>query len=337
MTTKDGSKTAGLAEGMAERRAAGRIRLNAEQSKAVEFLRSRTGTTAKVLVGAPGSGKTTVLKKVCAGLQDYTVLRASGGRGATTSLLASLLHAAGLHPEQLSRGEQESLLTVFLEHERTKGKRVLIAVDGAEKLSADEWSELGSVHTLQLEGRAALELIIVGRPDINKHIRSPVEGWRCARTRFHTLASVEEEPETKEDQEPAQLIVTQDGDVLERVPLKTRTLIGRNIHNDVCVKHPTVSRHHAVIVETPTGYYVVDLNSKNGLSVNGNTVTSAALRHSDVMTLGVYRIKVMAWGKAAQGDPRPAAPSLSRTATIRVKELRRSLERSLRDVKTSAS
>lgn len=337
MTTKDGSRTAGLAEGMAERRATGRIRLNTEQRNAVEFLRSRTGTTAKVLAGAPGSGKTTVLKKVCADLQDYTVLTASGGQGATSSLLASLLRGTGLHPEPLSRGEQESLLTVFLEHERTKGKRVLIAVDGAEKLSADEWSELGRLHTLQLEGRAALELIIVGRPDINKHIRSPVEGWKHARTRFHTLARVEETLETDAAQEPAQLIITQDGDVLERVPLKTRTLIGRNVHNDVCLKHPSVSRHHAVVVETPTGYYVVDLNSKNGLTVNGAPVTSAALRHSDVMALGVYRVKVMAWGKGAHGDPRPAAPSLSRTATIRVKELRRTLERSLRDVKTSAS
>ena len=335
MTTKDGSKTAGLAEGMRDRRAAGRIRLTPEQHKAVEFLRSRTGTTAKVLVGAPGSGKTTVLKKVCAGLHNYTVLRTSGGRGTTSSLLASLLHAAGLHPEQLSQSEQESLLTVFLEHERTKGKRVLIAVDAAEKLSVDEWTGLGRLHTLQLEGAAALELIVVGRPEINKHIRSPVEGWPCARTRFHTLATIEEEPEVEADQEPAQLIVTQDGEVLERVPLKTRTLIGRNVHNDVCLKHPSVSRHHAVVVETPTGYYVVDLNSKNGLNVNGTTVTSAALRHSDVMALGVYRIKVMAWGKGAHGDPRPSAPSLSRTATIRVKEIRRSLERSLRDVKTS--
>ena len=337
MTTRDGSETTSLPAGMTERRAAGRIRLSAEQRKAVEFLLAHTGTTAKVLVGGPATGKTTLLKKICAEHLDYTVLRTRGGAGATSSFMASLLQGAGLHPEQLSRAEQENLLTVFLEREKTKGKRVLIAVDGAEKLNDEEWSELGRLHALQLEDRVALELIIVGRPSISKHIRSPVDGWRCARTRFHTLGRVEEQAANDSPQEPAQLIISQNGDVIERVPLQARTLIGRNVHNDICLKHLSVSRHHAVIVETPGGYYVVDLNSKNGLTVNGEVVTSAVLQHGNVMTLGAYRIKVMAWGKNAQGDPRPEAPSLSATATIRVKELRKSLEKSLRDVKISAS
>ena len=346
MKTRDGSETVRLPVGKTDRRnrrdrrASGRIRLTVEQRTAVEFLHSRSSTTAKVLVGAAATGKTTLLKKICSEVQDHTVLRTRGGAGATHSFIASLLQGAGLHPEQLSRTEQENLLTVYLEHEKMKGKRVLIAVDGAEKLSDEEWAELERLHALQLEGRVALELIIVGRPEIYRHIRSPVDGWRCARTRFHTLGRVEEQ--TSPDaaapdspQEPAQLIISRDGEVMERVSLKARTLIGRNVHNNVCLKHLSVSRHHAVIVETPDGHYVVDLNSKNGLTINGEVVSSAVLRHGDVMALGVYRIKVLAWGKDAHGDPRPVAPSLSATATIRVKQIRENLERSLQGVKVS--
>ena len=267
MTIRGRSETTGLPAGMPERRAAGRIRLNAEQCQAVEFLRSRTGTTAKVLVGAPSTGKTTLLNKVCAELHDDTVLRSSGGAGATSSFMTSLLHSAGLLPEQLSRIEQENLLTVFLEHQRTKGQRVMIAIDGAEKLDPEDWSELERLHTLQLESGAALELIIVGRPEIDKYIRSAVDGWACARTSFHTLCGAEEPATPDALREPEQLIITQDGEVLDRASLKTRTLLGRNVHNDICLKHPAVSRHHAIIVDTPGGYYVVDLNSKNGLTL----------------------------------------------------------------------
>ena len=47
--------------------------------------------------------------------------------------------------------------------------------------------------------------------------------------------------------------------------LGQRTLLGRSEHNDVCLPSPYLSRHHAAIVGTPEGYYIVDLNSVNGL------------------------------------------------------------------------
>ncbi len=58
--------------------------------------------------------------------------------------------------------------------------------------------------------------------------------------------------------------ISRGGKVLTRITLGQRTLIGRSEHNDVCLPSPYLSRHHAVIVGTPEGYYVVDLNSVNG-------------------------------------------------------------------------
>jgi len=59
------------------------------------------------------------------------------------------------------------------------------------------------------------------------------------------------------------LLISRGGKVLSRVTLGQRTLLGRSEHNDVCLPSPYLSRHHAAIVGTPEGYYVVDLNSVN--------------------------------------------------------------------------
>ena len=95
-----------------------------------------------------------------------------------------------------------------------------------------------------------------------------------------------------------------------------------------------MSRHHAVVIATPSGHYIVDLNSKNGLTVNGEEVTNAVLGDGDVIVLGPYRLKV-AIDVARRGDPRPSDQSLSATATVRVKELSSLLDHDLRSVKVS--
>lgn len=99
------------------------------------------------------------------------------------------------------------------------------------------------------------------------------------------------------------LVISKAGKVVSCVPLAQRMLIGRSGHNDLCLPSPYVSRHHAVIVGTPEGYYVVDLNSVNGVLLNGNAVARAVLCDHDVVTLGPYRIKVQIPGWLAHGDP----------------------------------
>jgi general secretion pathway protein A len=88
------------------------------------------------------------------------------------------------------------------------------------------------------------------------------------------------------------LIVSRGGKVLSRVTLRPHTLIGRSEHNDLCLPSPYLSRHHAVIVGTPEGYYLMDLNSSNGISLNGRKIERAALCDEDVLSLGPFRLKV---------------------------------------------
>ncbi len=113
------------------------------------------------------------------------------------------------------------------------------------------------------------------------------------------------------------LLVSRNGKVLTRTALGERILLGRSEHNDVSLASPYLSRHHAAIVGTPEGYYIVDLNSVNGVLLNGLRVDRAVLCDRDLVTLGPFRIKVQIPGWLAKGDPLPAlADSLTDTAVI---------------------
>jgi pSer/pThr/pTyr-binding forkhead associated (FHA) protein len=114
----------------------------------------------------------------------------------------------------------------------------------------------------------------------------------------------------------ASLLVSRDGKVLSKVTLGPRTLVGRSEHNDVCLPNPYLSRHHAVIVGTPEGYYIVDLNSANGVTLNGRRVERAVLCDQDVLTLGPFRLKIQVPESLTRGSPLPEAESLAETAAM---------------------
>jgi hypothetical protein len=112
------------------------------------------------------------------------------------------------------------------------------------------------------------------------------------------------------------LLISRGGKTLARVTLGQRTLIGRSEHNDVCLPSPYLSRHHAAIVGTPEGYYLVDLNSVNGVVLNGHRIERMVLCDEDVLAMGPFRLKVQIPEWLAQGSPLPDAASLSDTAVM---------------------
>lgn len=112
------------------------------------------------------------------------------------------------------------------------------------------------------------------------------------------------------------LVVSRGGKTLARITLGQRTLIGRSEHNDVCLPSPYLSRHHAVIVGTPEGYYLVDLNSVNGVVLNGRKVERTVLCDGDVLAMGPFKLKVQVPEWLAHGSPFPEAETLAETALM---------------------
>jgi hypothetical protein len=73
---------------------------------------------------------------------------------------------------------------------------------------------------------------------------------------------------------------------------KRVTTLGRSKDNDVVVNDPNASRRHAEIRHVGLDYFLVDLESTNGLEVNGRKSRRHALAAGDVITIGTTQIRV---------------------------------------------
>jgi pSer/pThr/pTyr-binding forkhead associated (FHA) protein len=74
--------------------------------------------------------------------------------------------------------------------------------------------------------------------------------------------------------------------VLER----ERLTIGRSPDSDVFLDDVTVSRRHAILSRTGTGFSIQDLGSLNGTYVNRRRVDSQQLEDGDEVQIGKYKL-----------------------------------------------
>lgn len=72
---------------------------------------------------------------------------------------------------------------------------------------------------------------------------------------------------------------------------KRVTLIGRSQQADIRLTDLNVSRSHAELRQRGNDYLIVDLDSTNGVEVNGKQVKTKALRNGDVINLGTTRLR----------------------------------------------
>ncbi len=67
--------------------------------------------------------------------------------------------------------------------------------------------------------------------------------------------------------------------------------IGRTDENEIAIDHASISRHHAKIVCEEGVYKLYDLDSANGVLVNGEEFTVCDLRWGDIIELGQVKIR----------------------------------------------
>ena len=92
----------------------------------------------------------------------------------------------------------------------------------------------------------------------------------------------------------AKLILSMDGVVLKEYALnKERTTIGRKAHNDIVIDNLAVSGEHAAIVTILNDSFLEDLDSTNGVVVNGVQIKKHFLQNSDVVEIGKYKLKYL--------------------------------------------
>ena len=88
------------------------------------------------------------------------------------------------------------------------------------------------------------------------------------------------------------LVLSLDGVTLKEVPVsKERTTIGRRSHNDLVIDNLAVSGDHAVMYKTGDDYFIEDLGSTNGTTVNGQPIKRHVMHAGDIIEIGKYRLK----------------------------------------------
>jgi FHA domain len=98
-----------------------------------------------------------------------------------------------------------------------------------------------------------------------------------------TAARTGEEPALEG---PARVLIRTDGNTEFVHVLGRRTRIGRGSDNELVLDTKHVSRYHAVLLAGPVNTSIEDLNSTNGVFVNGKRVTRQVLQDGDRVMVG---------------------------------------------------
>jgi pSer/pThr/pTyr-binding forkhead associated (FHA) protein len=91
----------------------------------------------------------------------------------------------------------------------------------------------------------------------------------------------------------AKLILKMKEKTLHEVSLgaETTVTLGRDPSNTIRLDNPLVSRFHARLYKQGLPFYIEDLESKNGVFVNGQKIAwKQGLNHRDEITLGKHTI-----------------------------------------------
>lgn len=90
----------------------------------------------------------------------------------------------------------------------------------------------------------------------------------------------------------AKLVLSFDGNIVKEYELdKEIYTIGRKSENDIHIDNLAVSSHHAKILTILKESFIEDLDSTNGVFVNGNKISKHALQNGESITVGKHKLK----------------------------------------------
>jgi hypothetical protein len=180
-------------------------------------------------------------------------------------------------------GYEQSLIGELQEYLSEHARRETYALMSAPKvlLETDEDLEVGefgiATRMVQQERRGEQE---VEEPE-------PAPDLDAGATMIYKPAT----PMATQAASPAELglqreIVTLNANGRRHEISKRRTVLGRSKDSDIQIEDSNVSRRHAELRQEGTAYWIVDLDSTNGVEINGRRVKRAKLDNGDTITLG---------------------------------------------------
>lgn len=124
-----------------------------------------------VVTGEVGAGKTTLVERLCAELDPagFAVARIMTTQVSGDDLLRLVADAFGASPE----GDKASVLRGVIATLRVAERRHLLIVDEAQGLSPPALEELRMLSNVTDGGRALLQTILLGQPQLRRTLASP--------------------------------------------------------------------------------------------------------------------------------------------------------------------
>ena len=128
-----------------------------------------------VITGEPGTGKTTLINEILAGLDHEKVLVAT--LNSTQLEPRDLLHMVAssfeLYPEDTSKAKLLVEIESFLVRKIRGGQRAILIVDEAQDLSSCTLEELRLLANLQYKHQLLLQIFLVGQEQLLELVRAP--------------------------------------------------------------------------------------------------------------------------------------------------------------------
>jgi chromosome segregation ATPase len=229
--------------------------------------------------------------------------------------------AGALRTAQLERSGQ--LASVASGEARVKQleDRVAEQVEMLRTLRTTSDAAIARTHELEADLRAAEENIarlesqlrsrnarVSELEKANQQWRHTLEESRSthvatdARQALHDAAHAEVQEGAAASAPPegaTRLLIRSDGEREVVHVLARKTSVGRTPDNDLQIEAKYISRHHAVILAGPAHTIIEDLNSTNGVLVNGRRISRQILKDGDQVTIGraEYRFAVRRTGE----------------------------------------
>jgi hypothetical protein len=112
-------------------------------------------------------------------------------------------------------------------------------------------------------------------------------------------------------------LVLDDGRSQRELVLREKMTVGRDAACDISDSDPRLSRKHAEFLATTHGLLVRDLQSRNGIRVNGRTVREASLNPGDLIEIAHLTVRFLDDSTDAVGVPSSASSEASDAAQVR--------------------
>jgi len=227
-------------------------------------------------------------------------------------------HAAQIAQLQSEADNREEEMTVLVAHLQ-EARRPIKAIEGDIQGLKDDLSlKNAAIRELTEEGeklktalertRSALEereFLIRRLERSESNNATALEHIQTSMERLGTIAVPALTDAAPEAEWCAELIRI-DGDRNISHMLGRRTRIGRASGCELQIDSSSVSRHHALILAGPHEAIIEDLNSTNGVIVNGRQTTRHVLSDGDLLTIGDIEFRFAA-KPAESPEAAPAA------------------------------